>query len=312
MVLVGLVASLGIFFWWQGVPATTNPSLNVAASEPVLAVKPVNLMPAAPVLLNGAWPINTSADSFGVAFVPATLDNTQILIEKNSREPVPIASLTKLLTAAVSLSRYPLDTPVTVNPAALVESPDAGFLRSGDQFTLAELLRMMLVESSNNAAYAVAELEPPGQFIDLMNETVRGWGLTTSTFFNPSGLDPQMLSTEINQSSATDLLRLAVYLLREQPEVWELSRQFSQPVYSADGQFHHEIKPTNQLLVSSAWSSQMVGGKTGQTERAKKNLLVVLRQPELEGYLVAVVLGSADHFRDMDNLLRWVYQSYKF
>lgn len=312
MVLVGLVASLGIFFWWQGGPTTITTGVKAVAGGPVLAVKPVNLMPAAPVLLNGAWPINTSADSFGVAFVPATLDNTQILIEKNSRAPVPIASLTKLLTAAVSLSRYPTDTRVTINSAALMENPDAGFLRSGDQFSLRELLRMMLVESSNNAAYAVAELEPPAQFIDLMNKTVRGWGLTTTTFFNPSGLDPADPTAEINQSSASDLLRLAVYLLREQPEVWALSRQFSQPVYTADGQFHHEIKPTNQLLVSSAWSSQMVGGKTGQTDRAKKNLLVVLRQPELQGYLVAVVLGSADHFRDMDNLLRWVYQSYKF
>ncbi len=234
------------------------------------------------------------------------------MIEKNSHQALPIASLTKLFTAAVGVSRHPLDTTVTITRAAIIENPDLVVLNPGDQFSLQELLRVMLVESSNNAAEAIAQLEPSGQFVELMNKLATRWGLTATRFTNPSGLDPETVDGPVNRSSVSDLLRLGVYLLREEPQVLQLSRQATQPVATVGGQVHHEIKPTNQLLLSSAWSARLVGGKTGQTDRAKKNLLAILEEPKLNGFIVAVVLGSTDHFHDMDTLLHWVYQSYTF
>ena len=75
----------------------------------------------------------------------------------------------------------------------------------------------------------------------------------------------------------------------------------------------HQLKNTNQLIVGEDWLADLVvGSKTGQTDLAKKNLIVVLRAPRLGGYLVAVVLGAEDHFAAMRELIAWAVGSYKF
>ena len=147
-------------------------------------------------------------------------ESGKVLLAENAAFPWYPASVTKLMTAYVTLravkeGRLTLDKPLTVSANAAAQAPVKMGFRPGTVVTVDNALKMLMVKSANDIAVVLAEgvAGSVESFADQMNHTARRLGMTQSTFVNPNGLpaDDQM-------SSARDLAMLARALIREMPE----------------------------------------------------------------------------------------------
>jgi D-alanyl-D-alanine carboxypeptidase (penicillin-binding protein 5/6) len=129
------------------------------------------------------------------------------------QQPVPIASLAKVMTAYLTLSHYPLrgakdGFTVTVTPAqadaearAAAQSQSGVAVRAGEQLTERQLLEALLIPSGNNIAWMLAAQVAGSEtrFIDEMNDEARALGMVHTTYTDPSGFDPGTVSTAADQ-----------------------------------------------------------------------------------------------------------------
>ncbi|UFZ03099.1 D-alanyl-D-alanine carboxypeptidase [Bradyrhizobium ontarionense] len=159
-----------------------------------------------------------SADAEALLLVEA--DSGKVLEAQNATYPWYPASVTKLMTAYVTLKavkdgKISLDTLVTVSPTAASQSPSKMGYRPGTQLTVDNALKMMLVKSANDMAVVLAE--GVGGSIDgfsvMMNETAQKLGMTQTSYVNPNGLPADGQIT-----SARDLAILARAIIRDLPE----------------------------------------------------------------------------------------------
>src|SRR5262249_28803692 len=143
-----------------------------------------------------------------------------VLFAESAALPWPPASVTKLMTAYVTLravreGRLTLDSPLTVSPNAVAQAPVKMGFPTGTIVTVDNALKMLMVKSANDMAVVLAEgvAGSIGDFADQMNANARRLGMLQSSFVNPNGLpaDDQI-------SSARDLAILARALIREMPE----------------------------------------------------------------------------------------------
>jgi D-alanyl-D-alanine carboxypeptidase len=217
--------------------------------------------------------------------VVVDLDTSRTVFEKDSFQTRPIASLTKLMTALVV---YDLDE--TYSPSEMIEiskeaieQDGSSGLKAGEQVSVADLLHIMLVESSNDAAYAVTQ--PIGQeaFVDLMNAKAKEIGLTSTHFMNSTGLDPDDPLGARNISTADDLAKLTEYILQNFPQIFIITTDTS--------------NNTDELLADYP---EIIGGKTGWTPLAGGCLMVVTQNDK---QYISIVLGSDDRFGDMSKIL---------
>ncbi len=251
-------------------------------------------------------------------------DIRKTLFEKNSDQRLPIASLTKLMTAYTAIESYELDRIVEVSEQAVNQEGLVGWLNAGEEFTVDDLLHLVLMESSNDAAYALAEIfsesvsskKSVGNFVSLMNFNAgEVFGLENTGFVNPTGLDPDNINNSRNYSTCKDLAALTENLLGEKL-IWDILSLSEFNLYGENKKFHHQLKTTNEFLnienEQPKWTSKIIGGKTGWTPEAQGCLVLVLRAPKQSGYLINVILGSRDRFGEMEKLINWVYEVYKW
>ena len=165
------------------------------------------------------------------------------------------------------------------------------------------MLYGMLLNSGNDAAYAIAENYPQGTggFIAAMNQKVSNLQLKNTKFDNPAGFD-----SPNHFSSAEDLAVLTEEALKNNV----LARIFATKetsIVSLDKKNKHQLVNLNKLL-SNVWG--VLGVKTGTTEEAKENLVTLV---EREGHRVLIVLlGSNDRFGETTNLIEWTYANFEW
>jgi len=226
-----------------------------------------------------------------------------VVYELNKNRIVPIASLTKLITAYVVMEHYNMNDIIVITQEAVDMPEISGSLTAGEQLKVQDLVYSMLVESSNDATHALAHEKGINEFVRLMNETAKELDLNYTHFVNPIGLDPEFELLSHNYSTAYDLGILAHKILEKHPEIFEITKNDSIEIYYADGRFHHKAENTNLILDKYP---NMLGGKTGKTDMAGECLLVVMPQPRSEdGYVINIILGSSNRFSDMQKLLNW-------
>jgi len=222
-------------------------------------------------------------------------ESVSVLFEKDSESVLPIASLTKLMTAVVVLDNYNLSEIISVSKSAFDQAPLVHDLKTGQKFSVSSLLSMMLVSSSNRAAYAIAErnqgMAGVQEFVYLMNQKAQDLGLLGTHFTDPTGLNIK------NVSTAKDLSKLAVYILKKYPYITSITRL--EKVY-IDG--FGEIKNTNDLLSEVP---QAVCSKTGYTNDALGCLLLVVKNQQSGNYIVNIILGSENRFEEMHKMINW-------
>ncbi|MFA5878033.1 MAG: serine hydrolase [Candidatus Staskawiczbacteria bacterium] len=228
------------------------------------------------------------------------LNQDRTIFSKNSDVQLPIASLTKLMTALVVLENYNLDDAITIQPEAVNQPGEQGFLTTGESLSVNELLYIMLIESSNDAAYALAQVIGLEKFVSIMNAEALKLDMPQTKFSDPSGFGAD------NYSTPRDLVKLTKYLTENFPIVWKILSYQKFELTTSRG-FHHELQNTNELL---GQIPNIVGGKTGKTAEAKGCLLLLLKNPKNQNDLVYIILGSDQRFVEMKKMIEWANQAY--
>ncbi len=235
------------------------------------------------------------------------IGNQKIHFQKLEQAKMPIASITKLMTALVVLENpeiYQKSMPIVFSKKAVsqVDASRYKILDEGKVFSLETLLNMILIESNNAAAYALAEVMGESAFVTAMNLKAKEIGMENTFFVNSVGLDGQ---NGFNYSTVYDLTKLATYVFQNYPEIFEISKKQTYHVFDINNEFYYFIpENTNQLLYEIP---EILGGKTGWTPRAGQSLLFVFSHPKKDHYFVGVLLNSQDRFRDAKQVIQTIY-----
>ncbi len=229
-------------------------------------------------------------------------NETSVLMEKNSNEQLPIASITKLMTYLVANEFYKNEQDIIISIEAAQQANTLNALLAGDILKVKELIPIMLIESGNDAAFALTKVIGEEGFLDLMNFKAKELGLLNTHFYNPSGVDPEarnMPQDQINYSTANDIAKLTLSLISNQPEFLNIVSKKEYPLYK-EGKMVSVLKNTNELIGEIP---EIIGGKTGTTDRAGECLMVIFRPENTTDYIIGVVLNSKERFVDMKKLL---------
>lgn len=232
------------------------------------------------------------------------LDNDKILFSQSPEKALPIASLTKIMTAAIVLEQMPRDQVITIEKELLNNAKQSQFIVK-EQISVENLLYIMLITSNNDAAnilaHNLARADSDEYFIELMNQKAKDLDLGQTVFVDASGLDSG------NISSANDLKTLVEYTYKNYPLIWEILGLKSADIFSVDKKISHYLESTNRL-----WSKleTIIAGKTGYTEEANGCLLIITQAPNHSDEILSIILGSDDRFGQMLSLLHNVEKAY--
>lgn len=227
-------------------------------------------------------------------------DTNEVLFSKNSQAVLPIASITKLMTAIVVIeSGLPFDEPLTVSQADVdTEKGSRSRLHVGARLTRGQMLHLALMASENRAAHALGRHHPGGMvaFVEAMNAKALQLGMARTRYVEPTGLSSS------NQSSALDL-SILVKAAGSYSVIREMSTDEGTSV--AVGRRTLEFRNTNALVRNPSWDIDLQ--KTGYISEAGR---CVVMQTQLAGRkLIMVLLDSAgkySRFGDAERLRRWV------
>jgi len=226
-------------------------------------------------------------------------DTDEVLFEKNTHAVLPIASITKLMTALVTVEAgLPLDEELTVTKNELVRAHVRSNLRPGMQMTRDTALHLALMSSENRAAQLLGRTYPGGldSFVEAMNAKARMLDMSDSHFADPTGLSAE------NRSSAADLVKLvkAAYeheVIREH----SISGELAVPV----GRRMVRYGNTNRLTANPEWEIGLQ--KTGYISAAGRCLVM---QAVVEGQRVVMVLldsvGKYSRLGDAQRIRDWL------
>jgi len=229
-------------------------------------------------------------------------DTDEVLFSKNPQAVVPIASITKLMTAlVVTEAKQPLEELITITQDDVdTEKHSRSRLVVGTTLTREEMLHLALMSSENRAAHALCRYYPGGlaTCVGAMNKKAQELGMHDTRYVEPTGLSSQ------NQSSAHDLAAL-VKVAHDVPLIREMS---TSPEYRvAVGRRNLQFHTTNALVRSPQWDIGLQ--KTGYISEAGRCLVM---QASLAGRkLIMVFLDSAGKYSriaDAERVRRWVSQ----
>ena len=261
--------------------------------------------------------VNISAESA----VLIDSSSEKVLFSKDAERKMYPASTTKILTAILAIENCNLDDVVTVPYEAISQIPSGysvAALQAGEQITVEQLLKVMMVHSANDAANVLAyhvsgSLEG---FAGLMNQKVADLGLEHTHFTNPSGMQ-----NENHYTTAHDLSLIMKYCMKN--STFRTLAGLKSCIIPATNKYEERIfKTTNDLLISDNRDVQSnyyyryaIAGKTGYTTEAKNCLVSVANKDGFE--LICVVLGVgvipnnlSVKFFDTKNLFEYVYNNY--
>ena len=251
-----------------------------------------------------------SADSFISVFV-ASGGKKQVLFQKNKDKQLPLASITKLMTALVASGIYKSDDIITVTEKSLNSKAISGIYKAGDKLLFSDALRALLIASHNEIADAMAEQVGKQAFLDSMNKKALELGLSDTQFINAIGLDPAPGNDSINHSTVFDIYKLLKYMYENYPDIISITSLEKFRLNDADGNLIANITSTDKLLGRQDIPFRVLGGKTGETPRAVQNLAIITESP-CGGKLFSVVLRSENSFDDMEKLLQYDKNSYEW
>jgi len=225
--------------------------------------------------------------------------NNRELFSKSPDMPLPLASLTKILTAIMTNEKLNDDQKIKITKEDLEPEGDSKLI-VGDTWQVHELRDFTLFTSSNDGAFALAALaesqvidNPRAKFIEEMNDTASMIGLSNSRFFNEHGLDREA-DRGGAYGSAKDMATLFEYTLKNYPEILEATRYKNLEFISAEKRYSAEN--TNTIIDKIP---NVIASKTGYTDLAGGNLVIAF-DAGLNRPIIISVLGSTEQGRFID------------
>jgi D-alanyl-D-alanine carboxypeptidase len=224
-----------------------------------------------------------------------------------------MASITKLMTAYAASKSYTATTTITLSPETLVGKGRSGLYQAGTALSFESALEALLISSHDEVADALALASESGTdtFISRMNIYAKLLKLSDTAYVNPSGLDPDSPVAPANHSSAHDIYRLLREIQENEPKLFVVTTQKNVELFDTENTKIASLTNTNPLLGEAIGSLRVIGGKTGQTPRAKQ-ALVVAASTSCGGIVYAVVLRSDDRAADMRALLTYGAQGFNW
>ncbi|HYM65607.1 MAG TPA: D-alanyl-D-alanine carboxypeptidase family protein [Candidatus Sulfotelmatobacter sp.] len=229
------------------------------------------------------------------------ITSDKVLYDKNAKEKLPMASLTKIMTAIIALENPKKNDKYSVDEKDLVGEDSMG-LTNGESLSLKELLYGLMLNSGNDAAETLASNFKNGRvsFIKAMNDKAKSLGLKDTNFTNPTGLegDGQQYTT------AYDLTVISKYALDNFPLFKEVVSTFDFNIESSKNHKAFYLENETNLLTSYPG---VEGIKTGFTPEAGLCLVTYL---DYSGHkILGVILGSDDRRGEMIELLDYSLES---
>lgn len=225
-----------------------------------------------------------------------------ILFTYNFDEKFPIASLTKLMTALVTIKNFNVEEVVTVKRSDANVVGNSMGLVTNEKIAIKSLLYGILVSSSNDAALALASHAGGYEkFTLMMNQEAERLNLYSTKFSNPVGWD-----YGDNYSTVHDLSVIVNEFLKYEA-LSQIVKIKDIELASVDKKYTHKLTTTNKLLTEN---SSVTGIKTGFTSQAKGNL--ILRVEGNGRTVISIILGSDDREGDSTKLLDWINKVYKW
>lgn len=277
-------------------PFLTNKSLLTNSSSSTVPIKEMSAINQPSKNINYNTNINITAESAIIYDV----NSGKILYAKNENQARPIASLAKLMTALVVMDENKPDEIIEVG-----DIPELGLfdqkigIKKGEKFKTIDLLKALLINSANDSANALA-IDSSGSIEDFaskMNKKASEWGLNSTKFKNPSGLDQSD-----SFSSASDILKIAL-ILNESKTFNEIEGTNRDSIFSSQGN-KYEFVTTNNIL----GTNNVVGGKTGYTLNAGPCLITTAEKNGNK--IMTVVLNSENRFQETINMIEWAFNNH--
>lgn len=229
----------------------------------------------------------------------ADLDTGEIYLNKNGDDALPIASLTKLMTAVVVSELVYLERSVTLTPSMLTGLQSYPFV-AGKRYRAFDLLYPALQLSSNGAASALAAFLGEKTFVRRMNDKAVSLGMEDTYFEDSTGIGDGNIST------VKDLAKLAKYILEKRRFIFDITRGKNYSIFGPNE--FTDIENHNEFYDDK----RVIGVKNGYTKTALETMLTVwqLRREGLERNIVIVILGSFDREKDTLELLGWLKENF--
>ncbi|MCL1478088.1 D-alanyl-D-alanine carboxypeptidase [Marinobacter sp. M3C] len=228
-----------------------------------------------------------------------------VIMENNSSERLPPASLTKMMTAYIverelDEGRIAMGDMVPISVTAWQTGGSRTFVREGTSVTVEDLLRGVVIQSGNDASVALAEFVAgsEGAFVDIMNQQAELLGMTNTNFENATGLP-----SSNHYSTAHDLALLAQATINDYPETY--------PIYAEKQFTFNNIRQPNRN--SLLWRDNSVDGlKTGHTEEAGYCLVASAKRDDTR--FIAVVMGARSaesRSQEVQKMLNYGFRYYQ-
>jgi len=293
-------------------------------------------------------PLNIAPVIKAKAAIAVDLKNGYVLFEKDIHDPLPIASLTKLMTEIIVLEENNLTDVVKVSKAASKTDGSKIWLAPDEKITVENLLYAALIPSANDAAMALAEYNGDSipSFVAKMNKKAEELGMVSTYFVNPTGLREDGSSSEEDETTdapkettsiteqLTEQLQNKPIDLLEPVKIVKPRENFStaydltllaryaygksfirraavkkeMEIESTNGSLTHKLKNTNELLSSYL---KVLGLKTGTTDEAGECLISIIENDD--GHqILTVVLNSPARYTETKVLADWVFRTYSW
>ena len=230
------------------------------------------------------------------------LQTGKTLYSSNPDRVVPIASVTKLMSAIVTLdANQPLDESLSVDIRGVSQMRGVySRVRLGSEISRREMLLLMLMSSENRAAASLAQHYPGGvpAFVAAMNAKAKALGMRHTRYVEPTGL------SEENVSSAEDLVVL-LKVLHKYPLIEKFSTTREQTVAFRKPTYTLGFRNTNHLVQKADWDIQLT--KTGYTDKAGHCLVMrTMMAKRPVAFVVLDAFGKYTHMADATRLRRWL------
>mgnify|MGYP000580866705 CR=1 FL=1 len=218
-----------------------------------------------------------------------------ILYQKNAQEQKTIASLTKLMTSLVALNIYSPTEKFEIQKDYPEKQTE---FKKGEAFYLNDLLKTLLIASSNSAAEIIQDKIGKKEFIKYMNKMAETLNLNQTIFEDAIGISSN------NKSSLNDLYNLSEFIIKNKPEIFKYSREAS---FVLKGEIIRYIYNTNKLI--EKYPSIIFGSKTGYTEDAGQCLIMILKF-EKSPLIFVGLLNSKNREADGDYIIKTLKEYY--
>ena len=246
--------------------------------------------------------------------------SNKVVLSRNVSEPLPIASITKLITAMVVIDEMNLDRVIeTPRDIRRVPRHRVG-IRPGDRFTVRDLLHGMLIESGNDCAEALARAYPKGgkrAFVRRMNQKALLIGATRTRIYTPSGLDRRvtlgrkdgrtLVHKRPNVATAEDVARIAKHAFGYSL-IHKIAAMKRYTMVTRNKRARKYPLHTNDKLLSRPLP--VAGAKTGYTDLAGKCIVALFKDAKKAKDYMVVVLNTRNHFRAAERIYRWACKSF--